>query len=179
MADYDQFDESDVIGGLEYTQPPEAGGQSSIESGNGFMTLDTQTPYGATNPEAIFNPQTWADDSATSNYDNPEPEQPSLLKSAWSTLSDWFGPKADASGRQQQSFAASIVLGAAGSVLQSMQADKRIKADRDLESQRSSNRIAERKAEEDRVRGAASAMPVTANRGTRTVRSGGLLSTAR
>lgn len=98
------------------------------------------------------------------------------LSSAAKTISDWLGVKTDTNGRQTQSFASQIVLGAAQSILSSMNADKTRQANIEMESQRSSNRIKEATEKETRDRTAASAMPNLARAGRTVTRPAGLLS---
>lgn len=113
--------------------------------------------------------------------DYPEESFAESVQNNLSSAAKWlgeslFGTKTDRDGRNTQSFASSIVLGAAQSILQSMNADKTIKAQVELESQRSSNRIKEATEAETRTRAAASAMPTLAKGGRKVTRQTGLLS---
>jgi len=178
--DYNVPTESQMM--MDEQWPTEEGGMSVNPATDTAPVQSFNNPFG-----------TWSDGSSTGipddftsgfkvagSSDTAEAEQTSPLKAATSWLGDFFKTTTDTSGRQQQSLAASIILGAAGSVMASMSQDKKIRAERDLESQKSSNKIREKTEEENRIRAAASAMPTQANRGTRTVaRPGGILSQAR
>lgn len=188
-AVYDQYDDTDVIGGLTYDQEPPV-----IETTGSTVQLDPRLDQAITdsrngtdqNYNGLLGYQPMdgyinlADSGSTDRVDYSEPEQPSMISGWIDNMKSLFGSTTDPNGRQQQSLAASIVLGAAGSVLKSISENKAIKAASDLENQKSSNKIKEKAEEENRIRTAASAMPVMAPRGTRTVaRPSGILSQAR
>lgn len=114
--------------------------------------------------------------SESSEIKVEEPEQPSFLSSAWTSLQDMFKVTYDKDGRAQQSFGAAVITSAANEVLKMMAANRASEQSMNLENQKSSNKIREKSEEESRLRAAASAMPAQPSRGTRSV---GLLSQAR
>jgi len=156
-----------VIPGLQYDEPapytiPDA---PSTDSG----LFDTTQPY-FTIP---MDYQNLSDSSSSDRVDYVPEEQSSMIADAIKVFKDLVAPTTDGQGRAQQSFAASVILGAANGVMSSMNQSKGIQANKDLEQQRSSNRVSERKQEEERLIAASSSMPKISARGNRSV---GLLS---
>lgn len=113
-------------------------------------------------------------DGTSRNADYSAPET-NGVKTIMDGLMKMFEPAATETGRNAQSLAAQMILGAAKGVMGSMAMDKQTKAASDLENQRSANRIKEADAALNLTRTASSAMPKMNTFNTRTVSKGGLL----
>ncbi len=164
----DEYYEDVNTYGDGYTQadaaPDTQGSESQHINDEHGTGLDGEITYSSQG-----NPTGWFDsDGAWNDYGvqtgpgvNNDTQNPVLagIKSLMDGVGSMFAPTVDSQGRATQSFAASMVLGAVNGVMKDMMMDKQVKASKDLEDQRSANRIKEAESALNLTRNAASAMP--------------------